>query len=428
MSAEIPLDAPFHSDSSADEVSAEAEGSVDQGPRGVDVVELSMTPAPSNEVTPVPIHDDSNPAQVSVPSPPVVIGADGGADAFVGASPADVLMTGPEGGLERIGSVAPAASEQEIEEVLESLQFEEGRVLMPPQFESVSQGGPMNGSEADSQIVEETGREANDAAAPGRDEEPTGREEEEDGRQAHSDASASDASEAQGAEAKGDDEDEEASLEAELRDSVHRRRPLVAPALIALDRLDEDATFKVRDEGDVSRLATDLARVGQLFPIDVRAMGADRFQVVSGFRRLAALRFLHREFVLARVHAELSDEDAQLMALAAAIHAEPVAREQLEQVREDLEAAGRMFPAVRDMLEKALQDDDNLAPESPETGEDEVDADELASDVSQRLGAINQELSMLADVFGSLEASRRAELLMQLRYSSDLVAYLEGQS
>jgi len=427
MSAEIPLDAPFHSDSSADEVSAEAEGSVDQGPRGVDVVELSMTPAPSNEVTPVPIHDDSNPAQVSVPSPPVVIGADGGADAFVGASPADVLMTGPEGGLERIGSVAPAASEQEIEEVLESLQFEEGRVLMPPQFESVSQGGPMNGSEADSQIVEETGREANDAAAPVRDEEPTGREEE-DARQAPSDASASDASEAQGAGAKGDDEDEEAALEAELRDSVHRRRPLVAPALIALDRLDEDATFKVRDEGDVSRLATDLARVGQLFPIDVRAMGADRFQVVSGFRRLAALRFLHREFVLARVHAELSDEDAQLMALAAAIHAEPVAREQLEQVREDLEAAGRMFPAVRDMLEKALQDDDNLAPESPETGEDEVDADELASDVSQRLGAINQELSMLADVFGSLEASRRAELLMQLRYSSDLVAYLEGQS
>jgi len=428
MSAEIPLDAPFHSDSSADEVSAEAEGSVDQGPRGVDVVELSMTPAPSNEVTPVPIHDDSNPAQVSVPSPPVVIGADGGADAFVGASPADVLMTGPEGGLERIGSVAPAASEQEIEEVLESLQFEEGRVLMPPQFESVSQGGPMNGSEADSQIVEETGREADAAAAPVRDEEPTGREEEEDARQAPSDASASDASEAQGAEAKGDDEDEEAALEAELRDSVHRRRPLVAPALIALDRLDEDATFKVRDEGDVSRLATDLARVGQLFPIDVRAMGADRFQVVSGFRRLAALRFLHREFVLARVHAELSDEDAQLMALAAAIHAEPVAREQLEQVREDLEAAGRMFPAVRDMLEKALQDDDNLAPESPETGEDEVDADELASDVSQRLGAINQELSMLADVFGSLEASRRAELLMQLRYSSDLVAYLEGQS
>src|SRR5690606_32504791 len=152
------------------------------------------------------------------------------------------------------------------------------------------------------------------------------------------------------------------------------------------------------------------------------------FQVVSGFRRLAALRFLHREFVVARVHAHLSDEDAQLMALAAAIHAEPVTREQLEEVRERLDDAGRMFPAVRDMLEKALQDDDNLAPESPESGEEEVDADELASDVSQRLGAINQELSMLADVFGSLDASRRAELLMQLRYSSDLVAYLEGQS
>jgi hypothetical protein len=76
------------------------------------------------------------------------------------------------------------------------------------------------------------------------------------------------------------------------------------------------------------------------------------------------------------------------------------------------------------MLDKALQTDDPLAPES---SEEEVDADELAGDVAQRLGSINQDLSLLADVFASLDASRRAELLMQLRYSAELVAYLEGQ-
>jgi ParB family transcriptional regulator, chromosome partitioning protein len=204
-----------------------------------------------------------------------------------------------------------------------------------------------------------------------------------------------------------------------------RRRAQVAPALIALDRIDEDTSFQVRPEGDVSLLATDVARVGQLFPVDVRLKGPDRFQVVCGFRRVAALRFLHREFVLARVHTDLGDEDALLMALAAAIHATPVSPAELEAVRERLEDERRLSAATRDMLEKALQPDEELAPEGVEV---EVDADELAADVAQRLGAINQDLALLADVFTSLDESRRAELLMQLRYSAELVAYLEGLS
>lgn len=411
MSAENAFDAPFHPNSATDESSTGSDGTGGEGVRGAGVEAPALTPPPITEVTPVPTDDDSNTSQAPAGSQlAVIVSADAGPDGFSGASPADVLMSGPEGGLERIGSVVPASTDEEIDDLLESLQFEGGRLVMATDAEG-----------HDGLLDPDDGEEGE---APGDDVPPDAPEV--DLTDAPLAVAAGDALEVS---AEGEsEEDEEAALEAELRESVHRRRPLVSPALIALDRLDADATFQVRAEGDISRLATDLARVGQLFPIDVRVLGADRFQVVSGFRRLAALRFLHREFVLARVHADLSDEDAQLMALAAAIHAEPVTREQLEQVREELETAGRMFPAVRDMLEKALQDDDTLAPESPETGEDEVDADELAFDVSQRLGAINQELSMLADVFGSLDASRRAELLMQLRYSSELVAYLEGQS
>jgi ParB-like chromosome segregation protein Spo0J len=199
----------------------------------------------------------------------------------------------------------------------------------------------------------------------------------------------------------------------------------VAPALIALDRIDDDATFRMRPEGDVSRLATDVARVGQLFPVDVRLTGPDdRFQLVCGFRRVAALRFLHREFVLARVHTELGDEDALLMALVAAIHAAPVEPAQLEQVRESLSSQGLLFAAARDMLEKALAPDDDLSP-----GEDEeVDADQLAGEVAERLGTVNQDLALVADeeVFRSLEPARREELLRQLRYSRDLVLYFES--
>ena len=79
------------------------------------------------------------------------------------------------------------------------------------------------------------------------------------------------------------------------------------------------------------------------------------------------------------------------------------------------------------MLDKALAEDDGLAPEEYAEGEEEeVDADELAADVTARLGEINQDLSLLADVFGDLEGVRREELLKQLKYSSQLVEFLEG--
>jgi ParB-like chromosome segregation protein Spo0J len=183
---------------------------------------------------------------------------------------------------------------------------------------------------------------------------------------------------------------------------------------VPLEQLDEDATYRLRPEGDVSALATDVARLGQLFPVDVRPVGENHFQVISGFRRVAALRFLKRDRALVRIHARMSDEDALLLSLAVAIHAAPVDHEQLAAKKEQLEAEGRLSAAVRDMLEKAL------------ATEDELDADELAGDVTQRLGDINQDLALLADVFGSLDDARKAELLNQLRYSAELVAYLEG--
>jgi hypothetical protein len=74
------------------------------------------------------------------------------------------------------------------------------------------------------------------------------------------------------------------------------------------------------------------------------------------------------------------------------------------------------------MLEKALATESSLG---PEVIEEEVDADELAADVTTRLGDINQDLVLLAEVFGELDGERKSELLKQLRYSSELVTFLE---
>lgn len=199
------------------------------------------------------------------------------------------------------------------------------------------------------------------------------------------------------------------------------------PAALRLDRFSDDQTFLIRsDESleDISALATDIARLGQLFPIDVRVKEADSFQIISGFRRVAALRFLQREKVVATLHTDLSDADAMMMALAAAIHSRSVAPESLQAARARLEAEGHLTAAARDMLDKALATESSLG---PETVEEEVDADELAGDVTMRLGQCNQDLSLLADVFDDLEDERREALLEQLRYSVELVGFLESK-
>lgn len=205
------------------------------------------------------------------------------------------------------------------------------------------------------------------------------------------------------------------------------RRHHVAPAQITLDRVDlDDALFRMRPSGEIDRLAQNIARLGQLFPVDLRLKPPDRFQVICGFRRVEALKFLQRDRVLARLHTDLPDEDALLMALSAAIDQEPVSAEELAAVKERLEQEGRLTPAARDMLEKM-----ELAPESVEEPEpeeeEEVDADELAQDATLRMAELNQDLALLADVFSSLDPERKRELLQQLRYSSDLVAYLESK-
>lgn len=198
-------------------------------------------------------------------------------------------------------------------------------------------------------------------------------------------------------------------------------------ATLPLEAIVSDADYRIRDASeveDIAGLATDIARAGQLFPIDVLGGRHDgRYVVVCGFRRVAALNFLQRENVVARVHIGLSDGEALLMAVTAAIHGRGVHAPRLAEVRAQLEAQGRMTPAVADMVARLSGGDLNLGPEHLE---EEVDADDLASDVTRRLGQINQELSLLADAFGELGHERKRELIRQLEYSAELVEFLRS--
>ncbi len=158
-----------------------------------------------------------------------------------------------------------------------------------------------------------------------------------------------------------------------------------AVEFVAVEDIAADETFRLRAEGDVSQLATALGRLGQLAPVELRpwpgaaaggasprppttaqpgaareasagaegAAAGPRWQVVSGFRRLAAIRMLARERVLARLHHELSEEDAWALALGEALLHEPLTGEDLEALRERLRSTGLAAWAV-ELVDEAL--------------------------------------------------------------------------
>ncbi|MFL5301622.1 MAG: chromosome partitioning protein ParB, partial [Anaeromyxobacteraceae bacterium] len=119
-----------------------------------------------------------------------------------------------------------------------------------------------------------------------------------------------------------------------------------------------DDAFRLRGDGDVALLATSLGRLGQLSPVELRpwpgaASDGPRWQVVAGFRRLAAVRLLARERVLARLHGELSDQDAWGLALGDALLREPLSGPELEALRERLRASGAA-PWADELVDEAL--------------------------------------------------------------------------
>src|SRR6185369_1986543 len=112
---------------------------------------------------------------------------------------------------------------------------------------------------------------------------------------------------------------------------------------IPLSLCDADPDYRLRDEGDIAGLATSLARVGQLYPIEVRPKGG-RVQVVAGFRRLKALAMLQRDKVLARVHEGMTDSEALVFALAQALEQRALDEEEIQALRDRLEGEGRLSP------------------------------------------------------------------------------------
>ena len=265
-----------------------------------------------------------------------------------------------------------------------------------------------------------------------------------------------------------------------------------AVEFVPLSAIAADPAFRLRDPGDaagLAALAASIARLGQLVPVELRPLpgapeGPVRYQVVAGFRRLAAVRLLARERVLARVHQRLDDDDAWSLALAQALLGEPLAGAELEALRARLEQT-RLAPWAEDLVDEALVrlpvaaelrerfleflrgvptpaagpvDEDAAvaaaevegdaaapgaapAPAAPgreasqpveaqgepaEEGPEEVTPEELAADLATRLWEVNQDLSLAVDAWDELPGEGRRMILEQTRYVADLYQFLAG--
>lgn len=219
--------------------------------------------------------------------------------------------------------------------------------------------------------------------------------------------------------------------------------------LVPLADVSEDQTFRLREEGDVADLATSIGRLGQLAPVELRLRpatgetgpGQPRWQVVAGFRRLAALRLLQRDRALARLHQELPDEDAWALAAVHALLTEPLGPVQLESLREKLRAAGVVWAEhlvddaqVRAPVAQELREAFHLflsrakpAPQE-EGGTVEVSPEEVVQEILRRLCELNVDLAAAWEAWADLPREGRRQVVEQARYLHDLFPFMEKGS
>jgi ParB family transcriptional regulator, chromosome partitioning protein len=101
-----------------------------------------------------------------------------------------------------------------------------------------------------------------------------------------------------------------------IQDTTTQARQSKRLIELPLDQIVESERLKLRqDLPDIEVLAADIAARGQTTPAFVRPLGDGKYELISGYRRFNALEHLGHDTILARVYEDLSEEDAEQLAI-----------------------------------------------------------------------------------------------------------------
>lgn len=184
--------------------------------------------------------------------------------------------------------------------------------------------------------------------------------------------------------------------------SVERRVPLAAV------RWDADAS--PRPIRGVARLAANIKRFGQLTPLVVRPVG-DHFELVSGYRRMAALGAAGFTHASVRVVADLDDATAAALYVAENCLVDGVSSNAVKHLAQRAEGAG--FDAV---LPLVLADDDEAV--------EELYLEDMAEEARHHLAEGAAWVSALRPYWSDLEADDRGPLEQLVVYFAKVASRL----
>jgi hypothetical protein len=210
---------------------------------------------------------------------------------------------------------------------------------------------------------------------------------------------------------------------------------------VPLEEIAPDQTFRLRETGDVSELAVAIGRLGQLSPVELRPLPrpdgeGKRFQVVSGFRRVEALRLLQRDRVLARVHNRLPDEDAWALALSGPAFGQPWSPADLDSVAAKVRvhvpwAEPALAAARRRAGEKSAspaRSSGSASPPPVARPRPAADPAAFTHELAVRAYELNGEVAAAYESWGSLPPEGRKRVLEQLRYLVRILPLLEKEN
>jgi ParB-like chromosome segregation protein Spo0J len=196
-----------------------------------------------------------------------------------------------------------------------------------------------------------------------------------------------------------------------------------------------DDLLRLRPSAREDLLVESIGMVGQQTPVVLRFRESkNRWQVVSGFRRIEALKHLKRAGVVARLFDNLSDEEAIKTAVTDNFFAGDLNGDHLDAFMERMRNENLLTGATLEFLDWAREKIARvaLAATPPEELEDRVDPEEAAggsvAELIDRtfvnLSEASQGLERIFLNWSDISASDRKLLAAECKYIHDLYPFL----